>query len=49
MTAPFQREHPHAKLYWRVKENGKWKWIAAQVRYKGGYSIMVDYLLEEEE
>lgn len=37
-----------AKLYWRVKQDGKWNWIAADILFEGGYSIMVNYLLEDE-
>ena len=45
----WKSRHPQAKLYWRVKDDGKWKWIAAEVAYEGGYAIMVNYLLVESE
>ena len=41
-----------AKLYWRVKKNGKWTWRPAQVLEKTTYRVFVenyDPLLEEEE
>jgi len=42
-----------AKLYWRVKTDGRWTWRPAKVlgRYGGGPSgqIVEDYFLQEEE
>ena len=40
---PFQRAKTDAKLYWRIKVDGKWKWVAAREMYRGGYAIMVHY------
>jgi len=44
-----------AKLYWRVKLNGKWTWRPANVYSDNARTTIVyncvttDYLLEEEE
>ena len=43
-----------AKLYWRVKKNGKWTWIAAKVvdlSYHEGHGKFVKHALciQEEE
>ncbi len=37
-----------AKLYWRVKRDGKWTWTSAEVMGKHGRHPIVR-LLEEEE
>ena len=41
-----------AKLYWRVKVNGKWTWSPAKVTYDDltdSYVEVARYTLEEEE
>ena len=41
-----------AKLYWRVKVNGKWTWTKATIEnttLMGGYDPELAYYLEEEE
>jgi hypothetical protein len=41
-----------AKLYWRVKRDGKWTWVAAHVTYDDSADTYVEvqrYVLKEEE
>ncbi len=38
-----------AKLYWRVKIDGKWTWRPAKVTFMDSYRTQVDNLPEEEE
>jgi len=38
-----------AKLYWRVKRNGKWTWRPAKVSWKLDDPTIEVYKLEEEE
>jgi hypothetical protein len=41
-----------AKLYWRVKVNGKWKWSPAEVTYfnkDDDYIEVAHYVSKEEE
>jgi hypothetical protein len=38
-----------AKLYWRVKKNGKWTWVAAVSVYDGGFIGVEPYQSEDEE
>lgn len=38
-----------AKLYWRVKKNGKWTWTPAVVYNQGSTMTTVDNLKQQEE
>lgn len=42
-----------AKLYWRIKKNGKWTWVAVtdkNSRHPGGSNkLLHGYYVEEEE
>ena len=38
-----------AKLYWRVKRDGKWTWVAATMANTAGYDPGDWYYQEEEE
>lgn len=38
-----------AKLYWRVKKNGKWTWTPASTYSQSNFLIVEELFKEEEE